>query len=101
MHNLKRRSSELCLARSAVCGLFVWKVDDGDANAKMNCLTWLGLAGAGAGAHGNAHQPGDCPRKKEVNCRLLSENESVCRKTTRRDPLNRFSRSYQSNQPVS
>lgn len=97
VHNLKRRSSELCLVRSAVCGLFVWKVDDGDANAKMNCLAWLSLAGA----HGNAHQPGDCPRKKEVNCRLLSENESVCRKTTRPDPLNRFSRSYPSNQLAS
>lgn len=90
VHNLKRRSSEL------LCGLFVWKVDDGDGQCQDELLglAWLGL-GLGWLGHTETHIIGNCPRKKEVNCRLLSENESVCRKTTRRETLstelNRFS----------
>lgn len=58
------------------------KVDDADAKMDWMASLWLGHGLA----HGNAyHIPGEQCKKakeKEVNCRLLSENESVCRKPT-------------------
>lgn len=86
VHNLKRRSSSEEMLR--LCGLFVlgkWTMP----MPMPRWIGWHGWLGHGLAWHTETHITGEQCKKakeKEVNCRLLSENESVCRKATLERP---------------
>lgn len=101
VHNLKRRSSSeemLCCC----CYSFVWVVCFGkvdDADAKMNWMAWLDLAWH-TETHIRRTQCKKVRKEKEVNCRLLSENESVCRKRHSRLRLRPETRDQRDPHPI-